>query len=67
LLWLSEAGVTYRLFSSAQGSPVAVVNAATGALVQELDYDEFGRVLSDTNPGFQPLGFTGGCGTATPS
>ncbi len=25
-----------------------------------LDYDEFGRVLLDTNPGFQPFGFAGG-------
>jgi RHS repeat-associated protein len=24
------------------------------------DYDEFGRVLSDTSPGFQPFGFAGG-------
>jgi hypothetical protein len=23
-------------------------------------YDEFGRVLSNTNPGFQPFGFAGG-------
>jgi RHS repeat-associated protein len=28
--------------------------------VQRLDYDEFGRVLSDTSPGFQPFGFAGG-------
>jgi RHS repeat-associated protein len=25
-----------------------------------MDYDEFGRVLTDTNPGFQPFGFAGG-------
>jgi RHS repeat-associated protein len=25
-----------------------------------MDYDEFGRVLLDTNPGFQPFGFAGG-------
>jgi RHS repeat-associated protein len=25
-----------------------------------MDYDEFGNVLVDTNPGFQPLGFAGG-------
>ena len=25
-----------------------------------MDYDEFGRVLHDTNPGFQPFGFAGG-------
>ena len=25
-----------------------------------MDYDEFGNVLTDTNPGFQPFGFAGG-------
>ncbi len=25
-----------------------------------MDYDEFGKVVSDTNPGFQPFGFAGG-------
>lgn len=34
--------------------------AITGAVVQQMDYDEFGVVLQDTNPGFQPLGFAGG-------
>jgi len=28
--------------------------------VQRLDYDEFGRVLLDTNPGFVPFGYAGG-------
>jgi RHS repeat-associated protein len=37
-----------------------VVNAETGEVVQRMDYDAFGRVLSDTNPGFQPFGFAGG-------
>ena len=29
-------------------------------VAQRLDYDEFGTVLSDMNPGFQPFGFAGG-------
>jgi RHS repeat-associated protein len=37
-----------------------VVEAQTGTVAQRLDYDEFGRVLSDSNPGFQPFGFAGG-------
>lgn len=53
-------GVTYRIFSDHLGSPHLVVNAATGAIVQRMAYDEFGNVLSDTNPGFQPFGFAGG-------
>jgi RHS repeat-associated protein len=36
------------------------VHAQTGAIAQRLDYDEFGRVLHDTHPGFQPFGFAGG-------
>lgn len=42
------------------GSVRMVINTATGAVVQKIDYDEFGNVLSDTNPGFQPFGFAGG-------
>ena len=29
-------------------------------MVQNFTYDEFGLVLSDSNPGFQPFGFAGG-------
>ncbi len=29
-------------------------------VVQQIDYDEFGVVTQDTNPGFQPFGFAGG-------
>jgi len=37
-----------------------VVNANTGVIAQQLDYDEFGIVTQDTNPNFQPFGFAGG-------
>ena len=37
-----------------------MVNTATGDIVQKMEYDEFGRVLSDTNPGFTPFGYAGG-------
>ena len=58
--YLVRGGITYRILSDHLGSPRRVVDAATGALVQLLDYDEFGRVTLDTNPGFQPFGFAGG-------
>ncbi|MBX7144588.1 MAG: hypothetical protein K1X79_09075 [Oligoflexia bacterium] len=51
---------TYRIFSDHLGSPRYVVNASTGAVAEHIDYDEFGNVLTDTNPGFQPFGFGGG-------
>ncbi len=53
-------GVTYRIITDNQGSVRLVVNAETGEVAQRLDYDSFGRVLCDTNPGFQPFGFQGG-------
>ena len=49
----------YRLITDHLGSVRLVVNAATGEVVQRMDYDAFGRVLQDTNPGFQPFGFAG--------
>lgn len=36
------------------------MDSSTGAISQQLEYDEFGQVLSDSNPGFQPFGFAGG-------
>jgi RHS repeat-associated protein len=31
-----------------------------GAIAQRIDYDAFGRVTQNSNPGFQPFGFAGG-------
>ena len=53
-------GVTYRIITDNQGSVRLVVDSETGEVAQRLDYDSFGRVLRDTNPGFQPFGFQGG-------
>lgn len=53
-------GVTYRIFSDILGSPRLVVNAATGAVVEQIDYSVTGEIVNDTNPGFQPFGFAGG-------
>ncbi len=58
--YMIRGGVTYRLITDQLGSVRLVVDAATSAIAQRLDYDEFGRVLADTNPGFQPFGFAGG-------
>ena len=58
--YLVKNGSTYRLIVDEVGSVRLVVDAATGQVVQRLDYDEFGNVLQDTNPGFQPFGFAGG-------
>lgn len=58
--YMVTGGVTYRIFSDHLGSPRLVVNSSTGQIVQRIDYDEFGNVINDTNPGFQPFGFGGG-------
>ena len=55
-----KGGVTYRIISDHLGSPRLIVNTATGAIVQQIDYDEFGNILTDSNPSFQPFGFAGG-------
>jgi RHS repeat-associated protein len=57
--YMIKGGKEYKLISDAIGSVRLVVNSATGAVAQQLDYDEFGKVLTDTNPGFQPFGFAG--------
>ncbi|MSP40859.1 MAG: hypothetical protein EXR70_20420, partial [Deltaproteobacteria bacterium] len=58
--YLIKGGVTYRIITDRLGSPRLVVDVATGTIAQRIDYDEFGQVLNDTNPGFQPFGFAGG-------
>lgn len=58
--YVVKAGAAYRLVTDDLGSVRFVVNTTTGAIVQEIEYDEFGRVIRNTNPGFQPFGYTGG-------
>jgi RHS repeat-associated protein len=53
-------GTTYRFVTDQVGSVRMVVNSSTGEVVHQIDYDPFGKVLNDSNPGFQPFGFAGG-------
>lgn len=55
-----KGGITYRFITDQLGSVRLVVNSQSGEIAQQLRYDEFGVVLEDTNPGFQPFGFAGG-------
>jgi RHS repeat-associated protein len=59
-VFMIKGGITFRIVSDHLGSVRLVVNTATGAIVQRMDYDSFGRVTLDTNPDFQPFGFAGG-------
>ena len=42
------------------GSVRYVIDTQSGEIKQQLDYDAFGRVLRDSSPEFQPLGFAAG-------
>ena len=54
-------GQTYHLITDHLGSPRLVVNATTGVVAQQVDYDEFGNAsLVVGEWGFQPSGFAGG-------
>jgi len=58
--YMIKGVVTYRIITDHLGSPRLVVNVATGDIAEKIDYDEFGIIIDDTNPGFQPFGFAGG-------
>ncbi|RMF56199.1 MAG: hypothetical protein D6748_14035 [Calditrichaeota bacterium] len=58
--YMEKGGSTYRIITDHLGSVRLVVDASTGEIAQRIDYDPWGVVLHDTNPGFQPFGFAGG-------
>ncbi len=58
--YMIKGGNTYRIVTDILGSPRMVIDTATGVAIQSMDYDEWGNVLTDTNPEFQPFGFAGG-------
>jgi RHS repeat-associated protein len=58
--FMTRMGVTFRLITDHVGSVRLVVNTVNGTIAQRLDYDTWGNVISDTNPGFQPFGYAGG-------
>ncbi len=53
-------GAVYRIVTDHLGSVRLVVRVSDGTIMQEMLHDEFGRILKNTNPGFQPFGFAGG-------
>lgn len=53
-------GRAYRIVTDHLGSPRFVVDTQNGMTMQTMTYDEYGRVTSDSMPGFQPFGFAGG-------
>ena len=58
--YMVKGGNTYRIISNHLGSPILVIDTTDGSITQKLEYDAFGNIINDTNPGFQPFGFAGG-------
>ncbi len=55
-----KAGITYKILTDQLGSVRLIINSTSGEIAQRIEYDDFGAILLDTNPGFQPFGFAGG-------
>jgi YD repeat-containing protein len=58
--YVVKGAATYRLITDQLGSVRGVVNATSGAVAEQIDYDVWGRVKRDTDPGFVSLGYAGG-------
>jgi RHS repeat-associated protein len=58
--YMLKGGVTFKFVTDQVGSVRLVVNAQNGSVAQRLGYDAFGRVVTDSRPGFQSFGFAGG-------
>lgn len=53
-------GKRFVIIKDHLGSPRLVVDADSGAIAQEMSFDEFGVLTLDSAPRFQPFGFAGG-------
>jgi RHS repeat-associated protein len=58
--YLVKSGAMYRIIADQHGSVRLVVNAGDGTIAQRLDYDAYGKITNDSNPGFQCFGYAGG-------
>jgi len=58
--YMLRGGNTYRFVTDHAGSPRFLIETGTADAVEHIEYDEFGNVLFDELPGFQPFGFAGG-------
>ncbi len=58
--YIIKNGVPFKVITNQLGSVVKVINAYGGMVQQEIEYDSFGNILSDSNPTFQPFRLAGG-------
>ena len=57
---MRKGGKDYQIVTDHLGSVRLVIDVATAQVVQRMDFDAWGYVTEDSNPGFQPFGFAGG-------
>jgi RHS repeat-associated protein len=55
-----RSGIAYRVVTDHVGSARQVINTQSGAIVQQIDYDEFGNVINSIGQQIVPMGFAGG-------
>ena len=67
LTLVERGGKRYAVVTDHLGSPLLVIDSASGDVAEAITYDAWGKVTSDTNPGFIPIGFAGGNTTPTPA
>jgi len=58
--YIIKGGEKYKIITDHLGSIRYVVRVSDGAVVEQIEYDSFGNVLYDLNPGFVPFAFAGG-------
>lgn len=59
--YLIQNGIEYRIIQDPTlGSIRYIINQTNLEITQEIEYDEFGNMMKNTNPNFQPLTFAGG-------
>lgn len=57
--YVIKGSTKYKIITDHLGSPVQVIHSTNGTISQQITYDEFGNILTDSSPGFTPFGFAG--------
>ena len=58
--YIETATNRYKVISDHLGSVRLVVDTSDGNIIQRIDYDAWGKIVFNNNPGFQPFAFAGG-------
>jgi len=58
--YILKDGTKYRIIKDHLGSVRMIDNASTGEIVKEIEYDEFGNIITETGTYSIPFGYAGG-------